>query len=82
VHGATVKKMKLIPHRKNMGIHITKTNHLMLVRDKKIGVYPDNYTIQIIGGCGKIKELNVKSMWYIYIYIYIYIYSNHCVLKR
>jgi hypothetical protein len=47
--------------KKNMGIHITKTNRLMLFRGK-IGVCFDNYTRQINSGRGKNKELNVKSM--------------------
>ena len=50
-------------HLKIMGIHVTKTNRLMLFRGEKIVVYSDNYTGQINAGCGKNKELNVKSVY-------------------
>jgi len=53
-------------HLKIMRIHITKTNRLTLLRGK-ICVCSDTYKGQINAGCGKNKELNVKSMCYVYI---------------
>jgi len=59
-------------HLKIMGIHITKTNRLMLFR-RKVGVYSETYTGQIKRDVGKIKSSMSKAC---VIRSYIYIAST------